>query len=203
MARPEAPPERQAPMILAETLEACLAEAFRRLARGAADRRSPFHTPTLATIGADGAPQARTLVLRGFDAATRTLRLHTDARSRKVAELARDPRCALHLYDAAAKLQLRLAGRAALHGDDAVAEATWAGSRDFSRMCYAIAPAPGTPVATPPPAPRDAEAGRGAFRVILLRFDRLDWLELAAPGHRRARFAWAQGHAPDASWLVP
>lgn len=190
-------------MILSPTLDECLAEAFRRLARGVADRRAPFHTPTLATIGADGAPEARTLVLRGFEPGSRTLRLHTDARSGKVAELAREPRCALHFYDPGAKLQLRLAGRAAVHGDDAVAEAAWGASREFSRMCYAIAPAPGTPVAEPPPAPRDAEAGRGVFRVILLRFDRLEWLELAAEGHRRARFAWTRDGAPDAAWLVP
>lgn len=190
-------------MDLATTLEDCREEAFRRLARGVADRRSAFHTPTLATIGADGAPEARTLVLRGFDAATRTLRLHTDARSGKVADLAADPRCALHLYDPGAKLQLRIAGRAAVHGGDAVAEAAWAGSREFSRMCYAIEPAPGTPVAEPPAAPRDAEAGQAVFRVILLRFDRLEWLELAAAGHRRARFAWDDAGALTSTWLVP
>jgi hypothetical protein len=184
-------------------LEECLAEAFRRLARGVADRRSAFHTPTLATIGTDGAPQALTVVLRGFEAASRTLRMHTDGRSAKATELARDARCALHLYDAGAKLQLRLSGHATLHAEDAVAEQGWANSRDFSRMCYAIEPAPGTPIVTPPPAPRDAAAGRGAFRVILLRFDRLEWLELAADGHRRARFTWAGDAAPAMTWLVP
>lgn len=190
-------------MILAETLEDGRAEAFRRLARGVADRRCPFHTPTLATIGADGAPELRTLVLRGFDPAARTLRLHTDARSGKVAELARDPRCALHFYDPTAKLQLRIAGHAAVHGKDTIADAAWTASRDFSRMCYAISPAPGTKVDAPPAAPRDAEAGRDVFRVILLRFDRLEWLELAAGGHRRARFTWGKDDAPDACWLVP
>jgi hypothetical protein len=190
-------------MILSPTLEECLQEALRRLGRGVADRRSPFHTPTLATIGADGAPEIRTLVLRGFEPLARTLRLHTDARSGKVAELAREPRCALHFYDPGAKLQLRLAGHATVHGDDAVASAAWEASRDFSRMCYAIEPAPGSPVAEPPAAPRDAEAGRGVFRVILLRFDRLEWLELAAAGHRRARFVWTGADAPAASWLAP
>ena len=190
-------------MDLATTLEECREEAFRRLARGVADRRSAFHTPTLATIGADGAPEARTLVLRGFEAATRTLRLHTDARSGKVAELAADPRCVLHFYDAGAKLQLRLAGRATVHDGDAVADAAWAATRDFSRMIYAIEPAPGTPIAAPVAAPRDATAGRAAFRVILLRVARLEWLELAASGHRRARFAWDDAGVLSSTWLVP
>ncbi|MCZ8146567.1 MAG: pyridoxamine 5'-phosphate oxidase family protein [Roseomonas sp.] len=191
------PPEPDA------ALAECLAEAFRRLARGVADRRAAFHTPTIATIGADGAPQARTVVLRGFETASRTLRMHTDGRSAKAAELARDARCALHLYDPGAKLQLRLSGHATLHAEDAVAEQAWADSRDFSRMCYAIEPAPGTPIAAPPPAPRDASGGRAAFRVILLRFDRLEWLELAAGGHRRACFTWAGDAVPAMTWLVP
>ncbi len=183
-------------------LAACLERAFALLAEGAANRRSAFHTPTLATIGLDGAPQARTLVLRGFDAAARTLRLHTDARSGKVAELAAEPRCALHGYDPAAGLQLRLRGHATVH-DDAVAEASWQASRPSSRSCYAIHPGPGTPVPEPPPAPRDAEAGRPHFRAILLRFDALDWLDLDAKGHRRAHFAWPADGPPSATWLVP
>lgn len=190
----------------ADDLQEALAEALRLLARGAADRRHAFHTPTLATIGLDGAPQARTLVLRGFEPAARSLRLHSDTRAGKWAELRREPRCALHLYDAGAAVQIRLAGRATLHeGEDPAAEAAWRGSRDFSRMCYAVLPAPATPVPAPPPAPRDAEAGRAAFGVLSFTFHALEWLWLAAEGHRRARFLWAadNGDRREATWLVP
>jgi hypothetical protein len=186
----------------ADELEATLAEAFRLLARGVADRRHPFHTPTLATLGADGAPRARTLVLRGFDAAARTLRLHTDARSAKHAELAAEPRCALHAYDAGAQIQLRLAGRASLHRDDTLADAAWAASRPFSRLCYAAPEAPGAVLAAPPPAPREGE-GRANFAAITLRFEELDWLWLDAAGHRRARFSWSGDAPPRAEWLAP
>jgi hypothetical protein len=190
----------------ADDLAAARAEAFALLARGVADRRHPFHTPTLATLGLDGAPRARTLVLRGFDAPSRTLRLHSDARSDKVAELARDPRAALHLYDAGGKVQIRLEGTAQVHRDDALAEAAWAASRPFSRMCYAIEPAPGTPIAAPPPAPRpdpgDEAAGRVHFSAITLTFARMEWLWLAAEGHRRALFTWTPDGA-EATWLVP
>jgi pyridoxamine 5'-phosphate oxidase len=185
------------------TLEACLAEAFRCLSRGVADRRSAFHTPTLATVSPDGAPEARTLVLRGFDPAGRVVRLHSDLRAGKVASLARERRAELHLYDAGAKLQLRLAGRATVHRDDAVAEAAWAASREMSRMCYAVEPGPGMPVPAPPPAPQDPAAGRAHFAAILLRFDRLESLELAHAGHRRARFDWDAEGRLAATWLVP
>lgn len=186
----------------ADDLAELRAAAFALLARGVADRRSPMHTPTLASIGLDGAPRARTLVLRGFDAATRRLRLHSDRRAGKCAELAADPRCALHAYDAAAQVQIRVEGTASVHTDDALAEAAWQASRAFSRIIYAIEPAPGTQVAAPPPAPQDEAAGRPHFATIEVRMHSLEWLWLAAGGHRRARIDWT-GTEEHATWLVP
>jgi len=55
------------------TLDEIRADAFRLIARGVADRRSPFRTPTLATVGVDGRPRLRTVVLRAFDAAARRI----------------------------------------------------------------------------------------------------------------------------------
>ncbi len=192
----------------ADDLGEVLAEALRLLARGVADRRHAFHTPTLATLGLDGAPRARTLVLRGCDARARELRLHTDRRAAKWAELCAEPRCAVHLYDAGAAIQLRLAGRASLHDADSVADAAWGATRPFSRLIYAVEPAPASAVAAPPAAPRapadDHPAARENFAAIVFRWHALEWLWLAAEGHRRARFAWAEGaEGPDATWLVP
>lgn len=186
----------------AEDLDEVRAAAFALLARGVADRRSPLHTPTLASIGLDGMPRARTLVLRGFDAASRTIRLHSDRRSDKFAELSQNPHCALHGYDAAAQIQLRLEGAATLHTDDAVAEAGWQASRPFSRIVYSVEPAPGTAIAAPIPAPQDEVSGRVHFGVILVHIQRLDWLWLSSAGHRRARWDWLPGEE-RATWLVP
>lgn len=184
-------------------LDATLAEAFRLLARGVADRRHGFHTPSLAGIGLDGAPQSRTVVLRGFDASARRLRFHTDARSAKVAEFSVEPRAALHLYDTAAQVQLRLSGRVTVHDGDDVADAAWNASRAMSRMIYATNPGPGTPIAAPIGAAFDAEAGRLNFRVLLFAACRLEWLWLAAAGHQRAAFAWDDAGACHATWLAP
>lgn len=186
----------------ADDLDETLAEAFRLLARGVADRRSPFHTPTLATIAADGAPSLRTLVLRGFDAPTRTLRLHTDARSAKVAELARDPRAALHGYDPGSCIQLRLSGEARLHSDDADADAAWSQATANSRLVYAQAAAPGTRLESPELAPFIGNA-RDHFATLTLRFHSLEWLWLAASGHRRARFTWDGAVRTGAEWRAP
>lgn len=187
----------------AASLPATLETAFATLAQGVADRRHGFHCPMLATIGLDGAPSARTLVLRGVDAAARQIRLHTDRRAAKVPELAADPRAALLFYDAGAQLQLRLSGRATLHAEDAIADRGWAESRAMSRFCYAIAPAPGTPVPAPPAMTLDSEAGRPHFCVVIFHLESLESLHLAAAGHRRARFAWDRAGGASATWLVP
>ncbi|MBR0669830.1 pyridoxamine 5'-phosphate oxidase family protein [Neoroseomonas soli] len=185
------------------TLEDTLAEAFRLLARGARDPGSPFHTPTLATAGLDGAPNLRTVVLRAFDPAARSLRIHTDRRSAKTAELARDARAMLHGYDPEAQVQLRLAGVATLHLDDAIADDAWASSRETTRMCYAAGHAPGVPLPAPPAAPQDADAGRPHFAAVTLRVDSLDWLLLARAGHRRARFDWNAAGTLSSTWIAP
>jgi hypothetical protein len=180
-----------------------LAEAFRLLARAVADRRSPLHTPTLGTVSADGAPNLRTVVLRAFDPDRRSLRIHTDRRSPKAAEIAARPRVMLHGYDAGARVQLRLDCRASLHLDDPIADAAWAASREMSRLCYAAPHPPGTPIEAPLPAPADPVAGRGNFAAVMLVFDSLDWLHLAHTGHRRARFAWDAAGRLSATWLAP
>ncbi len=189
-----------------DDLAGCLSEAWRRLEEGAV-HQSGFHAPALATIGRDGAPRLRTVVLRGADRTCRTLRFHCDARSDKAAEIAADPRVALHAYDAAAKIQVRIEGRARLHGEDAVARAAWAASRPMSRVCYGTAPGPGTalPAGDAYALPTEAaavEAGFPAFRVVVLTADRLDFLYLARQGHRRALFRWDE-EEPSATWLAP
>jgi hypothetical protein len=187
----------------AHDLEEILAEAFRLFARGVADRRSAFRTPTVATIGADGAPRARTMVLRRFNAAARNVTFHSDQRSAKVIDLAADARAAIHVYDAHAALQLRLAARVRVHAGDEAARAAWAAGNPSSHVGYAISPAPGAAVPAPPPASTDPDSGFSNFALLVLSFDTLEWLWLYHGGHRRARFAWDESGAMTATWLVP
>ncbi len=192
-----------------DDLDATLAEAWRRLARGAADRRSGFHTVQLATIGADGGPRVRTVVLRAVTPALRLLRVHTDARSAKAAELAAEDRVEICGYDAHAKMQIRARGVATVHAADAVADAAWAGSGQGSRMAYRGELAPGARLERPETldpvgAGREplSDLGRENFLAVSVAVDRLEWLYLAAAGHRRAVYAWS-GDAASARWLAP
>ena len=199
-------------------LEASLAELWRQLGRGAADRRSAMHTVQLATTGADdGLPRVRTLVLRGVEPEQRRLRLHTDRRSRKVAELAVCPRVELCAYDPGAKIQVRARGSAEILVGPA-ADAAWSASEPGSRICYGAPHAPGSllddphdgdiPRALPDlpesdkPADEPAESGRAHFAVLLITVSGLDWLYLAARGHRRASFDWVDGHW-QGHWRAP
>lgn len=194
----------------AAELDALLGTVWRRLERGVKDRRSGFHTLQLASTGLDGHPRVRTVVLRAVRQAERLLRLHTDARSPKVAELARAPWVELCAYDARAGLQLRLRGRAEVHAG-AVADAAWAASHPGSRSGYRNPFAPGAPLTDPalgdlsPEARQDRSdtaAGRDNFRVVLVGLEYMDWLDLAASGHRRAAFAWAGTHWAG-TWRAP
>ena len=195
------------------SLEEVERHCFVQLARAVRDRRSAFHLAVLASTGLDGFPAARTVVLRAADGASRSLRVHTDRRSPKAAELAADPRVALLFYDPQARLQFRFRAYATLHADDATAHDVWTGVAATSRRCY-LGLAPGTPSATPisglpadlearAPSPGESAAGRPNFAVVQARLRGLDWLHLAAGGHRRARFDWPEDGAPTATWVAP
>ena len=92
-----------------ETLEGLNSRLWQCLGRGVADRHHPARHPTLATIGPDGWPEARTVVLRGADPIAGTLTVHTDLHSAKVASLTAMPRAAFHVWIEKDRLQLRLA----------------------------------------------------------------------------------------------
>ena len=186
------------------TLDEVRADAFRLLSRGVADRRSPFRSPTLATVGGDGRPRLRTVVLRAFDPAERRLVIHSDSRATKVAEIGADPRVSLHVWDGGVQVQVRLAGTAALQGA-AAAQAEWGRLHSGSRSTYQVRPVPGTALDDPAAADRDRvgeDAALANFAVIAVDVTGMEWLHLARDGHRRAAFTWT-ADGPAAAWLVP
>jgi hypothetical protein len=192
-------------------LEQTLAHAWSLLARGTVDRRSPFHAPVVASVGLDGAPQQRTMILRKVDLAARTLRFNTDTRSMKWREIAKNPQLSVLAYSASDKIQLRLSGRAALDSTSSLADNVWANMRDQSRVCYAQPAAPGQTVDAPdayvPPLllPTDSPAAavaREHFCLLTVSVECLDWVYLHLNGNRRAQFQWANGEM-TARWLAP
>jgi hypothetical protein len=193
-----------------DDLDATLKEAWRSLRAGTVNRRSAFHHPTMATMGSDGFPRLRTLILRGVETDLRRLRFHTDYRAGKAADIARDPRVAVHAYDASAKFQVRMTGLAVLHHGDDVARQAWRESKAMSQACYGTRPVPGSLIDeggafTLPDAhsPDELAEGEGNFAVVRITVMSLETLYLAYGGHRRATFAWDGESLIRKSWLAP
>ncbi len=177
------------------------------LQQGATKPGSPWRHLALASAGLDGAPQVRTVVLRAFDVSldsgARRLDVHTDTRSSKHAELTANPLAALHGWDSASHIQLRLAGRVTLHNRDVVTARAWADLRPASRATYRVRPGPGTRLERPESVTEgDEEDAYACFCVVRLQLALLEYLHLGQTSHRRARFQWEHG-AMTAMWLVP
>ena len=186
------------------TLDDVRADVFRLLSRGVADRRSPFRSPALGTTGLDGQPRLRTVVLRGFDPGARRLVVHGDVRAGKMAEIARDARVMLHVWDEGGQVQVQAAGTAVVQTGGA-ARGEWDRLHPGSRATYRVRLTPGTVLDDPAVADGDPvgeEAAFANFAVIGVRMTGLEWLHLGRDGHRRAVFTWTDVGV-DARWLVP
>lgn len=178
--------------------------AWAMLAEGAADRRAAFHQVQVASVARDGRPEVRTVVLRKVDCSARCLGFHTDVRSAKFAALTACPDVELHAYDHAAKVQVRARGRAVLHHCDATTAALWAAMRTHARAVYAQPPAPGTALGAPGGAggpPLDDAAAFANFVLVDVRLAEVEWVYLAATGHRRARLCYFPEKM--ATWVAP
>lgn len=172
--------------------------AWQRLIRGVRDRHAPARHPTLATVSADGFPQARTVVLRAADRSRQHLEIHTNLFSAKVEELRQTPVAALHVWDSGSSLQIRLlADVTIITGADAAA--AWSAVPDRSRRAYSSDHRPGKPIAsaldyeqTPDPQ---------AFAVLRMELRQMELLHLGNQHHRRALFSRDDDWA--GKWLVP
>jgi hypothetical protein len=196
-------------------LNLSFAEARRLIEAGAESRHAAAHHPVVATIGADGSPSQRVMILRHVGWRERSLRFHTDARSTKLDDLANNSAASVLIYDPEPKIQLRLSGSAIVHWEGAAADAAWRQSTNFARRCYLAEHAPGMVVEQPTSGlpewvegrqPDDAEIApaRDNFAILLFTFDSLEWLYLANSGHRRARWQWDSAVANwHGFWLAP
>jgi pyridoxamine 5'-phosphate oxidase len=198
-----------------ETLEQRFLEAWALILAGATNRRSPCHTPVVATTGEEFTPQQRVMVLRAADQNTRLLRFHTDARAHKVNELNASNALSILLYDPQAKVQLRLSGIVRIRTDGEDIDTIWQEADRFARRCYMTGPVPGSVASEPTsglpdwvqgikPEEADLVPARANFAILLAEIKLIEWLYLATTGHRRARWDWDdKAQAWNGCWLVP
>ncbi len=174
----------------------------------AATSRSPFNFLQLATIGLDGSPQLRTIVVRGFDRDEATISFVTDIRSPKVAEIMRDPRVSLVGFDGEKSVQLRLSGIASVVADDGARKSMWDRLRHRTLVLFDAPFTPGTPIDGEgnPVAPIPDNDGSAdpyeRFAVLDVIINKAEWLDLATESHERRRFL-RRGSGWDAVRLTP
>jgi pyridoxamine 5'-phosphate oxidase len=154
----------------------------------------------LATVAADGTPRVRTLVFRGWSAASQ-LELLTDGRSAKLEELQANPAVELCWLLPRARCQFRLRGQVQiLPAEPAGPEHQhhWQALTPGGRALWGW-PTPGDPFhaseAFPAELPADTPIP-ASFVLLRIALQQVELLDLSAHPHRRRRWcaatAWAE-----------
>jgi pyridoxamine 5'-phosphate oxidase len=178
-----------------ESLPAVEAALWHELQAAAHDKRHPWRAPVLATTDGE-VGDARTVILREVNAEQATLLMYSDARASKVAQIAAHPHGTLVMWSPALGWQLRL--RVHLHTvtDGLLLSSRWAQLKlSPAANDYLSSQAPGDMIDNA----LGARGERAYFALLEARVLSIDWLELHAQGHRRARFS----NDATPCWLQP
>ena len=169
--------------------------SWQALAEATRQREHPFRLMAVATVD-DAAADLRTVILREVEADQHRLIFFTDARSPKVAQLRANPAATLLVWSQALGWQLRLRVTLSVETDGLAVSSRWARLKLSPAAQDYLSPLPpGAPVEPYQP----ERATREQFAVVTAQVLSIDWLELHADGHRRARFdAVGQG-----LWVTP
>jgi pyridoxamine 5'-phosphate oxidase len=185
-------------------------DCWDRLVTGAVKSRTPFHTPSIATLH-QGDVSLRTVVLRKTLPTERELRFHTDIRSPKWQELSQNPSISALFYDAVDRIQLRVKGKAVLHHTNEITAEAWQKTSLSSRKCYLTLFSPSSFTEESTSGLTDdiehenftlaeSEMGYSNFGIVSIHVQSIDWLWLNHAGHRRAFFDYEKGVN---SWMIP
>ena len=173
-------------------------QIWKELGRASVDRHHAWRTPVLATVGCDGSPNARTVVLRKVDTNQQTLYFYTDARSAKVSELTKEPKAVLAFWSGRLNWQLRVKVEISVATDGPELQALWQRvQHSASAADYLATEAPGTERTTGFSTAQNL-SGDHHFALLNAQVLQMDWLELGHGAHRRARLSADTWH-----WLIP
>ena len=174
------------------------------------NRGSPFRIPVFICAHQDEV-DGRIVVLRKSDRANNLLQFHTDLRSPKVDILKKNNKASLVFYDKEEKIQLRVKVECEINNQNSTTEESWKKTQHISRRCYLTDSPPGTTSENPTSGMiskledfdytmEQSEEGYKNFTVIQCKIKTMEWLYLAAKGHRRAKFNLENNKD---TWLVP
>jgi len=174
------------------------------------DRSSPFRIPVFICGDQDDF-DGRIVVLRKSDQSNNLVQYHSDIRSNKIAKLKNNKNASMLFYDKEEKIQVRLKVECTVNHNNDITKESWLKTGHMSRKCYLVDNGPGTESSTPTSGLKpeldnfeftmgQSEVGYKNFTVIQCKIKSMEWLYLAAKGHRRAKFDLVNNKK---QWLVP
>ena len=179
---------------------------------GLQNRNLPFHIPVFICDNKSKS-DGRIVVLRGVDEKEKKIWFHSDIRSNKIKILKSNPKGTLLFYDKSEKIQLRISGSAKINYQNNISKKSWKKTAHMSRQCYLGDKAPGSDASEPTSgltndvdnlkySKEESEIGYKNFCVIEIFVKSIEWLYLAAKGHRRAYFT-LKNNSLEKKWLIP
>jgi len=174
------------------------------------DRGSPFRIPVFICGNQDDF-DGRIVVLRKSDQSNNIVQYHSDIRSDKIAKLKNNKNAAMLFYDKEEKIQVRLKVECVVNHDNEITKESWLKTGHVSRKCYLVDDGPGAISSSPTSGLKpkldnfeftmeESEEGYKNFTVIQCKIKSVEWLYLAAKGHRRAKFDLENNKE---HWLIP
>ena len=175
------------------------------------ERSSEFRTPVFI-CGNDKDLDGRVVVLRKADQKNNFIQFHSDIRSSKIEKIKKNPNCSVLFYGKKEKIQIRLKTECEINFNNKITKESWNKTGHVSRKCYLVNNRPGTVSEKPTSGlngkfdnfdftKEESEEGYKNFSVIKCKIKSIDWLYLAAKGHRRALINF-EG-SKKFTWLVP
>ncbi len=174
------------------------------------NRSSQFRIPVFI-CGDQKDFDGRIVVLRKSDQSNNLLQFHSDVRSEKIPKLKNNKKASMLFYDKEEKIQVRLKVECTINHDNEITKESWSKTGHISRKCYLVENGPGTESPNPTSGLKpeldnfeftmeQSEEGYKNFTVIQCKIKTIEWLYLAAKGHRRVRFEVDNNKE---YWLVP
>ena len=193
-----------------ENLEEIQKKLWSMLDDAVVNRSSPFRIPVFICTDQNDI-DGRIVVLRKSDKNNNILQFHTDLRSPKVNILKKNKNASFVFYDKEEKIQLRVKVICEINNKNSLTEESWKKTQHISRRCYLTDSGPGSVSENPTSGMiskledfdytmEQSEKGYENFTVIKCKIKSIEWLYLAAKGHRRAIFDFENNKD---NWLVP
>ncbi|ANK92740.1 pyridoxamine 5'-phosphate oxidase-like protein [Rhizobium sp. N6212] len=160
-----------------------------------ADGSAPSAAVHLATVSSTGSPGLRTVIGReaSFDEAT--VSFITDIRSTKIKDIRRDPRVSAIAYELESRVQIKLAGTAAIVEDEDARRAMWERLKPHTRKQFEADLPPGIALYSANGAPMSWEDDGGSpkepyerFALVSISVTSVEWLDVSSAEHLRYAF---------------